>query len=257
VRHLVRLPGQLVRRVLGQSSRGGVGRLCRQPADGFHGLLGRAARVGAPRGRSRHDLLECADAGVPRGHLDRVPDRVARRAGLLRGRRADRRAGGYAAASQVGMWWRTRYVGRARRPVVARSRALTRCALGYDRVMRSVVLPTLAMASLLCACASLHAPDSTTPQPPEAGGGIPPGEPLPPGQPVPPEQPSRPSQRQFHLGAAATALVTQAHAQATGGNYGLAAATLERALRIEPDNPLLWIELGQVRLSEGNPSQAD
>ena len=74
---------------------------------------------------------------------------------------------------------------------------------------------------------------------------------------MPPEQPSRPSQRQFRLGAAATALVTQAHAQATGGNYGLAAATLERALRIEPDNPLLWIELGQVRLSEGNPSQAD
>ncbi len=121
----------------------------------------------------------------------------------------------------------------------------------------SIVLSALAMASLLCACASPRAAGPTAPQSPEPGVGIPPGEALPPGQPVPPEQPSRPSQRQFHLGAAATALVTQAHAQATGGNYGPAAATLERALRIEPDNPLLWIELGQVRLSEGNGSQAD
>jgi predicted Zn-dependent protease len=37
----------------------------------------------------------------------------------------------------------------------------------------------------------------------------------------------------------------------------LAAATIERALRIEPDNPLLWIELGQIRMGEGNPAQAD
>jgi uncharacterized protein HemY len=37
----------------------------------------------------------------------------------------------------------------------------------------------------------------------------------------------------------------------------LAAATIERAMRVEPDNPLLWIELGRVRLAEGNASQAD
>jgi predicted Zn-dependent protease len=28
-------------------------------------------------------------------------------------------------------------------------------------------------------------------------------------------------------------------------------------MRIEPDNPLLWIELGRVRLQQGNPSQAE
>ena len=33
--------------------------------------------------------------------------------------------------------------------------------------------------------------------------------------------------------------------------------TLERALRIEPDNPLLWIELGRARMGENNPAQAD
>jgi len=36
-----------------------------------------------------------------------------------------------------------------------------------------------------------------------------------------------------------------------------AAATLERALRIEPNNPLLWIELGRLRLNEKNAVQAD
>jgi tetratricopeptide (TPR) repeat protein len=49
----------------------------------------------------------------------------------------------------------------------------------------------------------------------------------------------------------------QAHRQSDGGDYAQAAATLERALRIEPDNPLLWTELGRVSLGESNPAQAD
>ncbi|HKU14497.1 MAG TPA: tetratricopeptide repeat protein [Steroidobacteraceae bacterium] len=40
-------------------------------------------------------------------------------------------------------------------------------------------------------------------------------------------------------------------------NYPIAASSIERALRIEPDNPLLWIELGKVRLAEGNYVQAE
>jgi Flp pilus assembly protein TadD len=63
--------------------------------------------------------------------------------------------------------------------------------------------------------------------------------------------------RQFQLGPAAQALVAQAHQQAAGGDYGQAAATLERAVRIEPDDPLVWIELGRVRLGENNATQAD
>jgi uncharacterized protein HemY len=43
----------------------------------------------------------------------------------------------------------------------------------------------------------------------------------------------------------------------SGGDFGLAAATIERAMRIEPDNPLLWIELGRVRYTAGDYSQAD
>ena len=40
-------------------------------------------------------------------------------------------------------------------------------------------------------------------------------------------------------------------------NYVVAASSIERALRIEPDNPLLWIELGKVRFAEGNYVQAE
>ena len=51
--------------------------------------------------------------------------------------------------------------------------------------------------------------------------------------------------------------MSQAHQQARTGDTAQAAATLERALRIEPDNPLVWTELGRVRLAENNPPQAD
>jgi predicted Zn-dependent protease len=36
-----------------------------------------------------------------------------------------------------------------------------------------------------------------------------------------------------------------------------ASATLDRALRIEPNNPLLWIERGKLRLAENDPRQAE
>ena len=62
--------------------------------------------------------------------------------------------------------------------------------------------------------------------------------------------------RQFHLGTAATALVSQAHRQATAGDTQLAIGSIERALRIEPDNPLLWIELGEIHENAGHYDQA-
>jgi predicted Zn-dependent protease len=58
-------------------------------------------------------------------------------------------------------------------------------------------------------------------------------------------------------GAATKALVAQAQAQLNTGNNALAAATIERALRIEPDSPLLWIELAKIRHHEGNDAQAE
>jgi tetratricopeptide (TPR) repeat protein len=59
------------------------------------------------------------------------------------------------------------------------------------------------------------------------------------------------------LGTAAAALVRQARAESAVGDFPLAAATLERALRIEPDHPQLWLELGQVRQAQHNYAQAE
>jgi len=52
-------------------------------------------------------------------------------------------------------------------------------------------------------------------------------------------------------------LVGQAQTQLASKNFAVAASSIERALRIEPDNPLLWIELGKVRQAEGNYVQAE
>jgi Flp pilus assembly protein TadD len=59
------------------------------------------------------------------------------------------------------------------------------------------------------------------------------------------------------LSPASRALVGQAQAQMASKNYAVAASSIERALRIEPDNALLWIELGKVRQAEGNYVQAE
>jgi Tfp pilus assembly protein PilF len=112
------------------------------------------------------------------------------------------------------------------------------------------LLPVL----LLAACSlqgTARPPVSAVPEPGEPGTAQPQAVPGQPGQPV------RPAPREFTLGPAATALVAQAHRQSGGGDYAQAAATLERAVRIEPDNPLVWIELGRVRLGENNGAQAD
>ena len=72
------------------------------------------------------------------------------------------------------------------------------------------------------------------------------------GQPLPPS-----NVRNYGLNAASRALVNQANAQRKTKNFVQAAATLERALRIEPSNPLLWLEYGELRMDEGNYAQAD
>ncbi len=129
-------------------------------------------------------------------------------------------------------------------------------------------------------------PVQPPPQPMSAGAGlVPPREPMPrqeaipappgtassspppavapplgsvPESPAPPQDQAPPgAQKRFHLGTAATALVTEAHEQLRARDYGLAEETIERALRIEPDNPVLWVELAQVWMSEGDAAEAD
>ena len=68
---------------------------------------------------------------------------------------------------------------------------------------------------------------------------------------------SLPQPKAHTLSAATKSLVTQSRAQLAAGNDALAASTLERALRIEPNNPLLWIEMAKLRHEEGNAAQAE
>jgi uncharacterized protein HemY len=63
--------------------------------------------------------------------------------------------------------------------------------------------------------------------------------------------------RENHLSPATRSLVAQAHRLLGQGDIDGASSTLDRALRIEPSNPLLWIELGRVRLTEGDAHQAE
>ena len=57
--------------------------------------------------------------------------------------------------------------------------------------------------------------------------------------------------------AAVASLVTSARADAAAGRLVQAAASLERALRIEPRNPHLWQELARVRLRQGDYAQVE
>lgn len=56
--------------------------------------------------------------------------------------------------------------------------------------------------------------------------------------------------------SAGAALVAEGHAELGAGNTAKAAAAIERALRIEPRNSFWWVELGNVRLAEGDSEQA-
>jgi tetratricopeptide (TPR) repeat protein len=84
-------------------------------------------------------------------------------------------------------------------------------------------------------------------------------EPVTPGSPAPspplPRAPSAP--RENHLSPATRSLVTQSRTLASRGDLDGASSTLDRALRIEPNNPLLWIELGRLRLAESDAHQAE
>lgn len=58
-------------------------------------------------------------------------------------------------------------------------------------------------------------------------------------------------------GRAVTTLLAKSSTQIEAGEWEKAAALLERALRIEPRNAKLWQRLAEVRLSQGQYSQAE
>jgi tetratricopeptide (TPR) repeat protein len=139
-----------------------------------------------------------------------------------------------------------------------------RSLVGLPTARRAVLLSA---AVLLGGCSLLSSrpspPNGPSPQTqssgaqssraPSSGPLSPNPPPAPPAQPVPPPPPVR----ENHLSAATHSLVTQARTQISHGDLDGASTTLDRALRIEPNNPLLWIELGRLRIAEGDAHQAE
>jgi len=97
---------------------------------------------------------------------------------------------------------------------------------------------------------------SPPPVEPSPGGlpDTPPPEapPPPPPEPIPPPSTPPPPSR-----TATDSLLQQGRTQAAAANYALATSTLERALRINPRDAELWLELGRVKLKQGDRAQAE
>jgi len=94
----------------------------------------------------------------------------------------------------------------------------------------------LFLVLLLSGCAQAPAP-APTPEPPPVT-----------------ETPIRPAPQES---VAIAGLLNSARSDSAAGRLTNAAATLERALRIEPRNPRLWQELARVRLKQGEYAQAE
>ena len=76
-------------------------------------------------------------------------------------------------------------------------------------------------------------------------------------EPAPPRDSDVPPARpQSDASGASGALLEQSRAQRAAGSLPAARASLERALRLDPNNPVLWLELGELELQTGNTAQA-
>ena len=73
----------------------------------------------------------------------------------------------------------------------------------------------------------------------------------------PPEQASWPGWPEQSNRKAVASLVDQARTEASAGRLGNAAASMERAIRLEPKNARLWQELARLRLNQRDYVQAE
>lgn len=87
------------------------------------------------------------------------------------------------------------------------------------------------------------------------------GEEVPePDRPLPSESEPAPipvPQKPARSGGAIVALLGQADLYRSSGDSSNEAATVERALRIEPNNARLWSRLSAIRLEQGRPRQTE
>lgn len=124
-----------------------------------------------------------------------------------------------------------------------------------------IIVVTALLASLAaCAPQPRERPEWQPPPPlEESGGQAPDSIPAKSRAPAPGSKPtpSRLAERKPPpMSRAARSLLEKARAQRANGDATAAAATLERALRIEPRNALLWGELAQVREKQGQDGLA-
>ena len=144
---------------------------------------------------------------------------------------------------------------------------MSRVPLCAPAPARAVVLVAILASS---ACASLGVapprPATTTapaPLPPPESAPLPEPTPFPQPPPTPPPA-APPSQNgsvvaprpQSDASSASSLLLEQSRVQRAAGSLPAARASLERALRLDPNNPAVWIEIGELELQSGNNAQA-
>jgi tetratricopeptide (TPR) repeat protein len=120
----------------------------------------------------------------------------------------------------------------------------------------------IGLLATLAACTTLQGPQrpaaASKPSSDIPGAPAPPGGVAPPPQPgsLPPSAaaPARPPSETY---GATRALLAQSRTARAAGNYAQANATIERALRIAPNDASLWVELGEIELATGNAAQAE
>lgn len=119
--------------------------------------------------------------------------------------------------------------------------------------MNRIVLMLAVIGSLsACALAPAPASDSRLPDSTEANSNtVPTGA----GARLPAE--TGPGSDSRLVSNATRALLTQSQAEREDGNLGGAAATIERGLSISPDDALLWVELGEIRMAQGDAQLAE
>jgi uncharacterized protein HemY len=125
----------------------------------------------------------------------------------------------------------------------------------YRALTRLAAACTVALLLGGCAAPSMRpeAPGNSAAGPQDGSSASPASPNVPQPVPPPPLQPPR----ENRLSPATSSLVTQARALVSHGDLDGASSTLDRALRIEPNNPLVWIELGRLRLAESDAHQAE
>lgn len=130
------------------------------------------------------------------------------------------------------------------------------------RVVR-VVAAALLLITAVSGCVppgGTRAPEPKAPVPATRPAPVPAPAPAPAPEPpvTPPPAPPPPPVRVVPpVSPASQALLNESRSHSAAGRYPQAVAAIERAIRIEPRQPVLWLELGNIRLKEGDFLQAE